>query len=163
VQWDAKVRLVSFVVNQLPINSNSRSGSYQICDTTVIAANRFQLSHQDNHFAIQLSTLTYDNPEHITYSYSINGEPYTRLQPGVNELTFTHLAPGTYRFRIKAERNNIETPEKTFTVIIHSPWYRSAWAYCLYLIVLGILALQLIMNRRRKEQTRLRIQEHIHA
>ena len=163
VPWDAKVRLVSFIVNQQPINSNSRSGSYQICDTTVIAADRFELSHQDNHFAIQLSTLTYDNPEHIIYSYSINGETYTRLQPGVNELTFTHLSPGTYRFRIKAERNNIETPEKTFTVIIHSPWYRSAWAYCLYLIAFGILVWQLILNRRRKEQTRLRIQEHIHA
>ena len=81
----------------------------------------------------------------------------------MNELTFTHLAPGTYRFRVKAERNNIETPEKAFTVIIHSPWYRSAWAYCLYLIGLGILIWQLVMNRRRKEQTRLRIQEHIHA
>ena len=162
-KWDPKVRLVSFIVNQKPINSTSMSGGYQICDTTAIAADRFELSHHDNHFAIQLSTLTYDNPEHITYLYSINGEPYTRLQPGVNELTFTHLAPGTYRFRVKAERNNIETPEKAFTVIIHSPWYRSAWAYCLYLIGLGILIWQLVMNRRRKEQTRLRIQEHIHA
>ena len=161
--WDAKVRLVSFIVNQQPINSNSSSGGYQICDTTVIAANRFQLSNHDNHFAIQLSTLTYDNPEHITYLYSINGEPYIRMQPGVNELTFTHLAPGAYRFRVKAERNNMETPEKEFTVIIHSPWYRSAWAYCLYLLCLGALVWQLILSRRRKEKNRLRLQEHIHA
>ena len=162
-KWDAKVRLVTFIVNQQPINSTSTSGHYQICDTTIIAADRFQLSHRDNTFAIQFSTLTYDNPEHITYSYSINGESYIRLQPGVNEITFTHLPPGTYRFRVKAERNNIETPDKEFTVIIHSPWYRSAWAYCLYLLILALVAGQLFINRRRKEQNRLRLQEHIHA
>ena len=161
--WNASVKLVSFIVNQQPINSTSRSGSYQICDTTVMAANHFQLAAQDNHFAIRLSTLSYDNPEHISYLYSINGEPYTRLRPGVNELTFTHLAPGTYRFRIKAIRNQMETPEKVFTVVVHAPWYRSAWAYTLYLIALGILVWQFLQNRKRKEQTRLRMQEHIHA
>ena len=162
-KWEAKVSLVSFILNRNPINSSSISGSYHICDTTVVAANRFELAHHDNTFAIQFSTLTYDNPEHITYLYSINGETFSRLQPGVNELTFTHLPPGTYRFRVKAMRNNHETPERVFTVIIHSPWYRSAWAYCLYLIALGILAWQLLLNRKRKEQNRLRLQEHIHA
>ena len=162
-KWEAKVKLVSFLVNGVPISSSSKSDGYQICDTTVIAANRFQLASHDNTFTIQFSTLTYDNPEHISYLYSINGEAYNRLQQGVNEITFTHLPPGTYRFRVKAQRNGQSTPEKVFTVIVHSPWYRSAWAYCLYLLILGILLSQYIIGRRRKEKDRLRIQEHIHA
>ena len=162
-KWDAKVRLVSFLVNGAPINSSTKSDGYQICDTTVIASNRFQLASHDNTFTIQFSTLTYDNPEHISYLYSINGEAYNRLQLGVNEISFTHLPPGTYRFRVKAERNGQTTPEREFTVIIHSPWYRSAWAYCLYLLILGALLWQYVVGRRRKEKDRLRIQEHIHA
>ena len=162
-KWDAKVRLVSFLVNGAPINSSTKSDGYQICDTTVIASNRFQLASHDNTFTIQFSTLTYDNPEHISYLYSINGEAYNRLQLGVNEISFTHLPPGTYRFRVKAERNGQTTPEREFTVIIHSPWYRSAWAYCLYLLILGVLLWQYVVGRRRKEKDRLRIQEHIHA
>ena len=162
-KWDAKVSLVSFIVNGVPINSSSESNGYQICDTTVIAANRFQLSSHDNTFTLQFSTLTYDNPEHISYLYSINGEAYNRLLPGVNEITFTHLPPGTYRFRIKAQRNDLTTPDREFTVIVHSPWYRSAWAYCLYLFILGALLWQYVIGRRRKEKDRLRIQEHIHA
>ncbi len=162
-EWDAKVRLVSFLVNGVPISSSTKSDNYQICDTTVIAANRFQLASHDNTFTIQFSTLTYDNPEHISYLYSINGEEFIRLQPGVNEISFTHLPPGTYRFRVKAQRNSQTTPEKAFTVIIHSPWYRSAWAYCLYLLILGVLIWQYLVGRRRKEKDRLRIQEHIHA
>ena len=162
-KWDAKVSLVSFILDAEPIGPASMSDGYQICDTTVIAAQRFQLAHSDNTFAIQFSTLTYDNPDHITYLYSINGEPFSRLQPGTNQLTISHLPPGVYRFRVKAARNNTETPEKAFIVIIHSPWWRSAWAYCLYLAILGIVIWQLILARRRKEQNRLRLQEHIYA
>ena len=162
-EWNAKVNIVNFIINNQPVSGLSMSGDYQICDTTIIAADRFELASHDNAFAIQFSTLSYDNPEHITYLYSINGEDFVKLQPGVNEITFTHLPPGTYRFRVKAERNDQETPEKEFTVVIHSPWYRSAWAYTLYLMAIGFAIWQILVTRRRREQNRLRLQEHIHA
>ena len=162
-KWDASVKIVSFLVNNKPIDKGSRSGNYVICDTTVFASDRFELSHSDNTFAMQFSTLTYDNPDHITYYYSINGEPYSRLQKGSNELTITHLPPGTYRFRVKAERNEEETAERAFTVIVHSPWYRSPWAYTLYLVALAMAIQYYVRNRRQKEEARLKLQEHIHA
>ncbi|MBO6060000.1 MAG: hybrid sensor histidine kinase/response regulator, partial [Bacteroidaceae bacterium] len=161
--WDAKVSLVAFRVNNQPVNSASYSGSYQICDTTVIAAERFELASHDNTFAIQFSTLTYVNPEHITYLYSINGEDFTRLQPGTNEITLTHMPPGTYHFCVKAERNGIQTPERCFTVVIHAPWYRSIYAYIIYILALLAALWFYLKARRRKEQDRLRLQEHIHA
>lgn len=162
-KWNAKVRLVSFIIGNEPVNSSTYSEGYQVCDTTVIAASRFDLSHHDNTFAVQFSTLTYDNPEHITYLYSINGEPFTRLHPGTNEMTFSHLPPGTYKFSVKAERNGIQTAERTFTVVVHSPWYKSTMAYVIYILLLGFFIWQYILYRRRKMQNRLRIQEHIHA
>ena len=161
--WDAKVSLVAFRINNQPVNSASYSGSYQICDTTVIAAERFELASHDNTFAIQFSTLTYVNPEHITYLYSINGEDFTRLQPGTNEITLTHMPPGTYHFCVKAERNGIQTPERCFTVVIHAPWYRSIYAYIIYILALLAALWFYLKARRRKEQDRLRLQEHIHA
>ena len=162
-EWPAKVSLVSFIVNRQVVNSSSMSYGYQICDTTVIAADRFQLSHHDNTFALQFSTLTYDNPEHVTYSYSLNGEEWTRLQPGVNEITFTHVPPGSYHFRVKAERNGQPTPEREFTVVIHAPWYRTLWAFALYFLALCAAGALYVVNSRREEKNRLRLQEHIHA
>ena len=162
-KWDAKVTLVAFAINNKRVNSDTYSDGYQVCDTTAIAADRFELAHHDNTFAIQFSTLTYDNPEHITYLYRINGEDFSRLQPGINEITLTHLPPGTYHFCVKAERNGIQTAERCFTVVIHAPWYRSTVAYIIYvLLLLGAVWLYLAY-RRRKEQDRLRLQEHIHA
>ena len=162
-KWDARVQLTSFTVNGAPIGGTAKSGNYQITDTTVYASRRFELDYHDNSFAVQFSTLTYENPEHIAYFYSINGEPFIHLQPGNNILTFSHLPEGTYRFRVKAERNNTETPTREFTVVIHSPWYRSAWAYFFYCVVFGLFVWQYLTYRRHREQNNLRLQAHIHA
>ena len=162
-KWDAAVQLTSFSINGKPVNTASMSDGYRVTETNVIKSSRFELSYQDNSFAIQFSTLTYENPEHISYLYSINGEPFSRLKAGMNELTFSHLPQGTYRFRVKAERNGQETPVREFTVIVHSPWYRSAWAYFFYALIAGMFLWQYLTYRRHKEQARLRLQEHLHA
>ena len=162
-EWDAKIVLTDLTINGESVNTSTRSGGRQVCDTTVIACDRFDLGYHDNSFALQLSTLTYDNPEHIAYHYSINGEPFVRLQPGNNEITFSHLAPGKYHFRVKAERNQLFTPVREFTVVVHQPWYRSIWATIIYLLIFGALLWFYINYRRRKEKDRMQLQEHIHA
>ena len=162
-KWEATVKLTSFAINGQPLNRGSYSDGYLVTDTTVIASSRFELGYHDNSFSIEFSTLTFENPEHIAYLYSVNGEPFTRLQPGVNVLTFSHLPPGTYRFRVKAERNHVETPVREFSVVVHSPWYRSAWAMMVYFLAFAAALWYYLTNRRRKEQDRLRLQEHIHA
>ena len=162
-KWEANVMLTAFTINGEPVNTATVSGGRQVTATTVSASTRFDLGYHDNSFAIQLSTLTYENPEHIVYLYSINGEDWHALPAGHNEISFSHLPPGTYRFRVKAERNSVETPERSFTVIVRSPWYRSAWAYFFYALVLGLFAWQFLAYRYHREQNRLRLQAHIHA
>ena len=85
------------------------------------------------------------------------------MQPGNNEITFSHLQPGDYHFCVVAEQNGISTPERCFTVVIHSPWYRTPMAYLIYLLAAGALFWFYRQQHRRKEQDRLRLQEHIHA
>jgi signal transduction histidine kinase/DNA-binding response OmpR family regulator/ligand-binding sensor domain-containing protein len=162
-EWKAEVKLTEFSVNGESVNRATQSGRWHVVDTTVIAATRFDLSPDDNSFAIQLSTLTYDNPEHIVYRYRINREEWVRLQPGVNEITFSHMAPGTYDFCVVAEQNGISTPERCFTVVIHAPWYRTPFAYIIYILALAALFWWYRWQHHRKEQDRLRLQEHIHA
>ena len=161
--WNANVQLTALTINGEPVSTATRSGGHQVTETTINTSNHFELGYHDNSFTIQLSTLTYENPEHIVYHYSINGEPYRALPAGSNELSFTHLPPGTYRFRVKADRGGIETPERLFTVIVHSPWYRSAWAYFFYALVIGLFIWQFLAYRHHREQNRLRLQTHIHA
>ena len=162
-EWKAEVKLTGFSVNGVPVTPGTMSGFWQITDSPVISSERFVLSPGDNTFALQLSTLTYDNPEHIVYCYRINKEEWVRMQPGVNEITFSHLPPGDYHFCVVAEQNGISTPERCFTVVIHAPWYRTPLAYIIYLLALAGLFLWYRHQHYRKEQDRLRLQEHIHA
>ena len=161
--WKADVKLTGFSVNGEPVSRGTMSGVWQVTDTTVIASNRFVLSSSDNTFAVQLSTLTYDNPEHIVYCYRINNEDWVRMPPGINEITFSHMQPGSYNFCVVAEQNGTPTPERCFEVIIHAPWYRTPLAYLIYIMILVVLFLQYRQRRHRKEQDSLRLQEHIHA
>ncbi len=161
--WKADVKLTGFSVNGEPVSRGTMSGVWQVTDTTVIASNRFVLSSSDNTFAVQLSTLTYDNPEHIVYCYRINNEDWVRMPPGINEITFSHMQPGSYNFCVVAEQNGTPTPERCFEVIIHAPWYRTSLAYLIYIMILVVLFLQYRQRRHRKEQDNLRLQEHIHA
>ena len=85
------------------------------------------------------------------------------MQPGINEITFSHMSPGTYRFCVVADRNTQSTPERCFTIVVHAPWYRTTLAYILYALALVGLFLLYRQQRHRKEQDHLRLQEHIHA
>ena len=105
----------------------------------------------------------YDSPEHVVYRYRINKEKWVRMPPGVNDITFSHLSSGDYDFCVVAEQNGIETPERCFKVVIHAPWYRTSLAYIMYILALAGLFLWYRRQRKRKEQDRLRMQEHIHA
>ena len=162
-EWKASLQLADFLLHGSSVGNNTYSGHYLVTDTTVIATKKFNLSYRDNSFTIQLSTLTYDNPEHITYLYSINDGEFVRLRPGQNEVTFSNLTPGKYHFRVKAERNDQVTDIKEFTVVIHSPWYRTWWAYTLYALILGFAVWQYVKLRNRREEDKLRLQEHMHA
>ena len=162
-EWNATVSLTAFTINGVPVDQTTLSGSYQVTDTLVTRSQHFELGHSDNSFSVSFSTLTFDAPERITYLYSINGDPFVALQQGTNEITFSRLAPGTYHFRVKASYKGTETAERTFTVVVHAPWYRSWWAYLLYAALLSLFVWRYIAYRRNRERERMKLQEHIHA
>ncbi|MGN1229067.1 MAG: two-component regulator propeller domain-containing protein [Prevotella sp.] len=162
-KWQAKVHLTNLIVNGITISTLSKSGSYTITDKPVIMSDKFELDPDDNTFSIQLSTLTYDAPEHIAYSYRINNEDWITLPAGQNEINFSHLPPGVYKFRIKADKNNLESEVKEFSIEIHSPWYQSTLAYVLYIALVMFGIYLYVQYRKRKEQDKLQLQAHIHA
>ena len=161
--WQAKVTISGLLVGNKPVARNMESGIYTITDKGVYNSDKFSLSHEDNTFTIQLSTLTYNNVEQISYAYSINGEDWRTIQPGINELSFSHMPAGTYKFRVKAICNGYETPVKEFSIIVHPAWYASIWAKFCYLLAFLGLCLLYIKHRKRKMEDQLVLQQHIHA
>lgn len=161
--WRANVIISGLLVDNKHIIPGMKSGAYTIKDKWDYDNDEYNLSYEDNTFSLQLSTLTYSNVEQIVYAYSINGEEWHEIQPGLNEISFSHLPVGKYHFRIKAICNGYETPEKRFDITIHPAWYASTWARLTYLLIIIGLAFLYIKHRKRKEENRLVLQKHIHA
>lgn len=161
--WQAKVVISGFVVNNKTVTPGMESGSYTITDSWVTVAREFNLSHDDNTFSLQLSTFTYNNVEQIRYTYSINGDAWRTVPAGQNELAFTHMAPGSYKYRIKAICNGYETPVKEFTIIVHPAWYASIWAKLFYLLLLIAAIMLYLCHRKHQMEDLLILQQHIHA
>lgn len=161
--WQAKVVISGFILNNKMVTPGMKSGSYTITDSWVTVAREFNLSHDDNTFSLQLSTLTYNNVEQIRYAYSINGDAWRTVPAGQNELAFSHMAPGRYKYRIKAICNGYETPVKEFTIIVHPAWYASIWAKLFYLLLLIAAIMLYLRHRKRQMEDQLILQQHIHA
>ena len=161
--WQAKVVISGFILNNKTVTPGMKSGSYTITDNWSTLSRDFQLSHEDNTFTLQLSTLTYNNVEQIRYAYSINGDAWRTVPAGQNELAFSHMAPGSYKYRIKAICNGYETPVKEFTIIVHPAWYASIWAKLFYLLLLIAAIMLYLRHRKRQMEDQLILQQHIHA
>ena len=161
--WQAKVVISGFILNNKTVTPGMKSGSYTITDNWSTLSRDFQLSHEDNTFTLQLSTLTYNNVEQIRYAYSINGDAWRTVPAGQNELAFSHMAPGRYKYRIKAICNGYETPVKEFTITIHPAWYASIWAKLFYLLLLIAAIMLYLRHRKHQMEDQLILQQHIHA
>ena len=161
--WQAKVVISGFILNNKMVTPGMKSGSYTITDNWSTFSRDFQLSHEDNTFTLQLSTFTYNDVEQISYVYSINGDAWRTVPAGQNELAFSHMAPGSYKYRIKAICNGYETPVKEFTIIVHPAWYASIWAKLFYLLLLIAAIMLYLRHRKRQMEDQLILQQHIHA
>ncbi|WP_461091762.1 hybrid sensor histidine kinase/response regulator [Spirosoma gilvum] len=152
------VQIVDLYIHDKPVRKGTMSGGYQVVDTTVNSASEFNLSHQDNSFTLEFSTMDFIDAERVSYLYSINNNGWVELRSGSSRLTFDNLSPGTYEFRFKAKANKATSAQHQVTIFIHPAWYLSVWAklaYGLLILILSGLAYRMIRNRRRIREERL--------
>lgn len=158
-----KIRITDFYIHDKAVKKNTKSGSYTIIDTSVMNAESFNLSHSDNSFSIEFSTMEFNTPERISYMYSINGDNWITLLPGINRISFSNLAPGKYNFRVKAKDHNSYSDERNLSVTIHPPWYLTAWAKLVYFLITVLLICLVILEIRQRFRSRQKMIEHQHA
>ena len=161
--WRGLVQISRFLVGNEPVVPGMKSGWFTITEKPCYESRLFSLAQDDNSFSLELTTFTYNNVEQVTYAYSINDEGWKTLTQGQNVLSFAHLPAGKYQFRVKALYNGQSSAEEEFQVEIRPAWYASWPAKFVYLILLVWAFYVYLAYRKRKEQERLTLQEHIHA
>jgi signal transduction histidine kinase/ligand-binding sensor domain-containing protein len=116
--------------------------------------NELKLKYNENRISFEFVALHYANSELNQYAYRLDGFDKEWIQAGTQRMaTYTNLSNGTYNFHVKAANSDGFWNETgaSFTVIILPPWWKTWWAYGVYLLLL--LAVILAVHRFQKERT----------
>jgi signal transduction histidine kinase/DNA-binding response OmpR family regulator len=120
-----------------------------------------QLSHDEHTFSFGFAALNYRDPEANQYSYLLEGYDDTWREVGTQRRARYHrVPPGEYVFRVRAANSDgvWNTDGASVRVTVLPPWWRTAWAYLLYGLLLagGVFAVDRIQRRRVIERERKR-------
>jgi len=112
----------------------------------------------------QYAAIHFSERDELKYSYRLKGnnEQWSDWSAHTAK-SFTNLWEGDYTFQVKAKDNyGIESNIANYQFEIQPPWFRSAWAYTGYLIIMGFLIwLLLKFNSYRLHQQNKQLEQVI--
>lgn len=117
----------------------------------------------DNSFSFEMAAIPIGLTHHVSYSYSMDNDPWTTLPEGHNQISFSRLAPGRHTFRYKAQMGEFVSGTHQLPFSVSYPWYQSWWV-CLIALVLVVLIAVLTYNQlSHRRKVRKRLMSHIQA
>lgn len=125
------------------------------------------LAHEQSVFTFEFASLNYIFPEKNNYAFIMEGFEKEWNQVGTQRsATYTNLDPGEYVFRVRGSNNDGLWNEKGAAIRIRiiPPWWKTTWAFLLYVIAVGSILLGIwrfqLNKARMKHELML---EHLHA
>ena len=145
-----KMVLTDFRINNIPLDQDS---GYN--DISIVNLARIEIPYSAAVISIDYAAIEFSFQDQISYAYYLEG--WDRDWNYVNKLStayYSRLSEGEYKLHIKstdtegAWSNN----EKIVVIRILPPWYRTWWAYTIYLIIGSSLfyLFQTYRNRQRR-------------
>ena len=117
-----------------------------------------KLKYNQNIFSLQVSSINYDYPSNIIYSWRLEGFYDEWSKPGTeNTIRYTNLAPGKYTLRVRAisnEDKRVMLEERSMDIVIAQPFWLTIWAVLLYaafLCLIAIILLRILILRKQRK------------
>jgi ligand-binding sensor domain-containing protein/DNA-binding CsgD family transcriptional regulator len=121
------------------------------------------IAYKYNALHFECSSTLYGQEQNTDYSYYLEGfDKGWSAWSKKREKDYTNLPEGSYTFKVKCRNNfDSESPVAGFSFKILPPWYRTWWAWTLYVILFfGFLYLfYKRQHRRYKRLQQLKLQE----
>jgi len=112
-----------------------------------------KLSYQDAISIFDVAAMDFGAPKANVYSYRLLGFQSAWTTPASPHLiTFTNLNPGRYRFEVRAANSwgTWSTTPAALDIIVLPPWWRTWWAYTLYILLIIGSSIAYIYSLKRK-------------
>ena len=119
----------------------------QSIDTTI-----HEFSYEQNHFTFQVTGLWYKQPDKVRFRYKLVGYDSNWAVTRDNQIVFSKLDPGTYKFIVQASANDDfnGANETVYEFTIERPFWQKWWFISLILLV--VFATVFIILRAREQQ-----------
>lgn len=139
--------------------TSGKSDKVPAIDPNVGYVDIIRLSHDQNTFSISFSTLDYANEGKGMYAYKLEGfdKQWNYLSYG-NKVSYHNIPAGNYLFKVRYVSgldDNKDSEATTLKIIVRPPFWRSWWAYSLYIILITIFGIIFWKRLSRKRQERM--------
>ncbi len=131
----------------------------------ITETNEIKLAHWQNNISFEFVALHYNQPEKNKYSViMVNYDQAWHSPDPQRSATYTNLEPGEYFFRVRGSNNDGVWNKKgaTVRIVIAPPWWKTIWAYTLYVFLAIALFLishkiqRIVVVRRERAKSMIR-------
>ena len=130
----------------------------------IVSTKHLILNPDQSVFSLDFVALEYQRPKNNRYAYYLEGFEKDWNEVGTQRsATYTNLSPGDYTFKVKATNSDGIWAEKPFElkITVLPPWYRTWWAYIMYVLTISFLVYGFIREIQIREayKTNIRLKE----
>ena len=116
-------------------------------------------------FTVEFALLAYQNEQQCKYAYRLEGydHDWHHVDADNRQAAYQNLPVGTYQLKLRAidsYGNLVELPY-AIQVRVLPPWYRTWWAYLIYLLLLGSAAYGVKEWYKNRLNRRARLQQRV--
>lgn len=150
------VVLTNFLVFNNPVEPEQDIDGHVILQKSILETKSLTLRHAENMFTIEFAALNFLNPDKVNYQYMLQGfdRKWIAADNNSRKATYTNLDAGDYTFRVRAVASSggHAVSETTLNIQVMPPFYKSPFAYLLY--VLAVFGALYFIRRRGIEKLR---------
>jgi signal transduction histidine kinase/ligand-binding sensor domain-containing protein/CheY-like chemotaxis protein/AraC-like DNA-binding protein len=138
------VVISDFRINNESIETGKEFNGRVVLPDPVYTSQRIEVEYFESTILFEFAALDFAAPEKIRYAYTLEGfdKGWSYTDAGRRFASYTNLPDGKYSFRVRATNNDgvWGTTERTISVVVHPPWWKTSYAFVLY-VVIGFLLL----------------------
>ncbi|QNA44522.1 hybrid sensor histidine kinase/response regulator transcription factor [Lacibacter sediminis] len=143
-----------FITNILAGNEvvvpNDKTG---ILQQAIEQSSSITLNHSQDILTLEYSSLDFTAPDQNKYRYQLVGIDKDWVESGTRRTaTYLHLPPGNYTFKVQGSNSQGMWSSKIaeLKIIVNPPWWRTWWAYVIYVLLIGFAARAYFLFRINK-------------
>ncbi|MEN0004970.1 MAG: ATP-binding protein, partial [Bacteroidota bacterium] len=152
-----EARITSLAINNQAVLPTNES---QLLGQDIILSKEIKLDYAQNNIQLAFAAMDFTAPEKTRFQYYLQGlERPWEHETKDQRATYLNVPSGRYTFQLKATNADgiWSTTITSLDIVIYPPWYRTWWAYLLYLA----LTLLLLSWYLRQQQKRLELRHRI--